>query len=216
MEGLEHGIANFLADPDEDLPPRSDLDYARKRRRIQTRLLWTRKAAPPIPGPLLFCRLAILRGVRLAQVPSDAQEHLAQQIAGGWAESPGVITGDGVCKLSKLNPVQAFWNWLRDLCQFAVEKGNFRKTLVMAARCCKAYAEKCLANGDVDGSLDSDGSTAQLMLRENTHSSCLFLGISKRELQLLFKFLPCVMEGKADEQTMTYLKDISNTLSVHL
>ncbi|KAJ2835293.1 hypothetical protein FBU31_001660, partial [Coemansia sp. 'formosensis'] len=133
-----------------------------------------------------------------------------------------VVTSMGIMQWSVDKLYVMVTQWIRDLSLFIVKGGRIDETLDMAARCNRAYAERCHFKGntdtvrdigldiDLDTDLDPECAMAKEMLREDVCHSQLFLGIRATEIGTLVEYLPLIV-SRTDSVLAERLTEVVNS-----
>ncbi|KAJ2817221.1 hypothetical protein GGI24_005471 [Coemansia furcata] len=190
---------------------RSGPEFETMRHSVQRRLSATATPVPPVPGPLLYYHLAMMGCMRLELLTDDVLGDIFWKVTGQGLDSYCVATPNGLRRVLERDACNLVRNWVSELRQFAYTNGCIKKTLGMAAKGLRLYTRRCDKKVISSSSLDPDGAIALQMLEDNECGSQVLLGIRKRELKLLFAFLPYMVD-EDDEDKKSYFKNVSDDL----
>ncbi|KAJ2062044.1 hypothetical protein GGI17_002715 [Coemansia sp. S146] len=179
---------------------------------LKSQLGLTKTPILPIPESLMCYSVVMLGCMPLDQQSSAVLQDIISTITGVGFDTLPIATSKGIRRMSYGDLCSMSSKWVHDLCNFAIKSGDMDKTLGMATRCHKAYANECYANGNTNTDLDPNSAIAKRMFRYDVCNSQLLLGIHKPKFGTLFKHLTFAIKDDNDKDIKKYIKNVSDSL----
>ncbi|KAJ2255952.1 hypothetical protein GGI13_001368 [Coemansia sp. RSA 455] len=111
---------------------------------LQMRLGLTTKPFSPIPAPLLYYSVVMLRCMPLDEISGAVLQEMLPTITGVDFDTLSVVTDQGICQMSYDDLCSNAKTWACYICRLTT-KGGMHKALGKAMRCRKAYIKECRA-----------------------------------------------------------------------
>ncbi|KAJ2884077.1 hypothetical protein H4R27_002338 [Coemansia aciculifera] len=164
------------------------------------------EGAAVVSAPLLYFHLLTLGCVSAKQLSNAVLPHMFKIVTGCEVSSRLVITETGPQTYSTLEICKLARAWLVNLCTYIIKEDRMLDLLNAADKYYEEYKEKCGGRVNVGAVFDPDGSIGQAMLGSDDPAIKLILGLHRKDLLELYRFLPCMTDGVFVDAEKSYLK----------
>ncbi|KAJ2730576.1 hypothetical protein IW152_005140 [Coemansia sp. BCRC 34962] len=166
----------------------------------------TKDSSRVVLGPRLCCVLVIIGGMSADVMTGDLLGKIFLTVAGMHLNSLHVATAGGIANLSNHEVCELTKDWLLSVAAFVATEDNVAFTLESARVCNEEYLDKCTSDAGQNDAI------ALEMLENAEHCACLFLGISKRDLKVLCRYLPFLISKNTDPLVKDALRRVSDEM----
>ncbi|KAJ2872109.1 hypothetical protein GGH93_004281 [Coemansia aciculifera] len=164
------------------------------------------EGAAVVSAPLLYFHLLTLGCVPAKQLSNAVLPHMFKIVTGCEVSSRLAITETGPQTYSTLEIGKLARAWLVNLCTYIIKEDRMFGLLNAADKYYEEYKEKCGGRVNVGAGFDPDGSIGQAILGSDDPAIKLILGLHRKDLLELYRFLPCMTDGVFVDAEKSYLK----------